>query len=68
MGIWDYEQLGGRGEVYTGFWWENLRERDHLKDLDVNGKIILKYIFTEWDVGVWIVSTWLRIGTDGGKL
>jgi len=42
MGIWDYEQLEGRGEVYTGFWWENLRERDHLKDLDVNGKIILK--------------------------
>jgi len=19
----------GRGEVYTGFWWGNLRERDH---------------------------------------
>jgi hypothetical protein len=21
----------GRGEVHTGFWWGNLRERDHLK-------------------------------------
>jgi hypothetical protein len=21
-----------RGEVYTGFWWRNLRERDHLED------------------------------------
>jgi hypothetical protein len=20
----------GRGEAYTGFWWGNLRERDHL--------------------------------------
>jgi hypothetical protein len=32
----------GRGEVYTGFWWGNLRERDHLEDLDVDGRIILK--------------------------
>jgi hypothetical protein len=21
-----------RGEVLTGFWWENLRKEDHLKD------------------------------------
>jgi hypothetical protein len=21
------QQVSGRGEVYTGFWWENLRER-----------------------------------------
>jgi len=21
---------GGRGEVYTGLWWGNVRERDHL--------------------------------------
>ena len=29
----------GRGEVYTGFWWGNLRERDHLEDLSLDGKI-----------------------------
>ena len=23
---------GGRGEVHTGFWWENLRETDHSED------------------------------------
>ena len=32
----------GRGEVYTGFWWGNLRERDHLGDPGVNGRIILR--------------------------
>ena len=31
-------------EVYTGFWWGNLREIDHLEDPDLNGKIILKWI------------------------
>jgi hypothetical protein len=27
----------GRGEVHTGFWWENLKERDHLEDLGMMG-------------------------------
>jgi hypothetical protein len=36
-----------RGEVHTGFWWGNLRERDHLDDADIDGCIILKWIFTK---------------------
>jgi hypothetical protein len=43
----------GRGEVHTGFWWGNLRERDHLKEPGVDGRIILKWTFRMWDVGVW---------------
>jgi len=43
----------GRGEVYTRFWWGNLRERDHLEDPDIDGRIILNWIFRKWDVGVW---------------
>ena len=35
----------GRGEVHTEFWWRNLRERDHLGELGVDGRIILKWIF-----------------------
>jgi hypothetical protein len=40
---------GRRGEVYTGFWWGNLRERDHLKDPGEDGKIILRWVFRKWD-------------------
>jgi hypothetical protein len=29
------------GEVHTRFWWGNPRERDHLEDLDIGGRIIL---------------------------
>jgi hypothetical protein len=35
----------GRGEAYTGFWWGNMRERDNLEDLGVNGRTILRRIF-----------------------
>jgi hypothetical protein len=31
----------GRGEVHTGFRWENLKERDHLEDPGVVGRVIL---------------------------
>jgi hypothetical protein len=34
----------GSGEVHTGLWWGNMRERDHLED-GVDGRIILKWIF-----------------------
>jgi len=57
-----------KGEVYPGFGWENLIERDHLRDPGVDGRIILRWIFRKWDVGVWTESSWLRIGTDGGHL
>jgi len=59
--------LWGRGEVCTGFWWGNVRERNHCGDLDPDGRIILRWIFSKWDVGVWIGSSWLRIGTGVGR-
>jgi len=53
----------GKVEVYRGFWWGNLRERNHLEETGVDGTIILRWVFRKLDVGVWTGSCWLRIGT-----
>ena len=39
MGMW---HAWGRGEVCTGFWWGDLKERDHLEGLGVDGRKMLK--------------------------
>ena len=38
----------GAGEVHRGSWWGNLRERDHLEYLGLDGGIILKWILKKW--------------------
>jgi hypothetical protein len=43
----------GRGEACTGFSWENLNKRDHWGDPGVDGRIILRWIFNKYDVGLW---------------
>jgi hypothetical protein len=55
----------GKGEE---FWWGNLRERDHLEDLGVDGRIILRWIFKKWDMGAWTESIRLRKRPRGGHL
>ena len=42
--------------MYIGFCWGNMRERDHLGETGVDGKIILRWIFRKLDVGImdWI--------------
>jgi hypothetical protein len=33
-----------------------------------DGRIVLRWIFRKWDVGVWTGLSWLRIKTVGGHL
>ena len=56
----------GRMMSYTGFWWGNLRERDHLEDLSVDGMVTLKWIFKKWDGGTLTILLWF--GTGDGLL
>ena len=51
----------GRGEVYTVFWWGNLRERDHWGDPDADGGIILRWIFRKWAGGC---EDWMELAQD----
>jgi hypothetical protein len=60
--------MGGACSTYGGeerckqvFWWENLRERDHLEDPTIDGRIILRWIFRKWyGVGM----DWIELAQD----
>ena len=65
---WVCSAYGGEEIRIQGFGGRKLRERDHLGDPGVGERLIIRWIFRKWDVGVWTGSSWLRIGTGGGHL
>jgi hypothetical protein len=55
-------------EMHAGLWCVDLRERDHLEGLDIDGRTILKLMFKKWDREAPKGFMWPRIGTGGGRL
>jgi hypothetical protein len=41
---------------------------NHSEDPDIEGKIILRWIFRRWDAREYTGSVWLWIGTGGGHM
>ena len=60
--VWETEEVQYR--VLEG----RTKGRGSLEDLGVDGRIILKWIFQQWDGQAWTGFIWLRIGTGGGPL
>jgi hypothetical protein len=44
------------------------KERDHLEDPGIDGRVLCRWIFRKWDVRAWNGLMGLRIGTGGGLL
>ena len=54
-----YLYLSRHGEEKR-FWWRNLRDKDHFEDPGAEGRIILRWIFRELDVGMY----WIELARD----
>jgi len=51
-----------RRSVHTGSRWGNLRERNHLEDIGIKGRIMLKGILQGFG---WDVVGWIDLGQNG---
>ena len=52
-------------EVHTGLWFGNLKERDHVENLDIAGRITLDWGLRKQDGRVWTGLIWLSRRTAG---
>jgi hypothetical protein len=43
-----------------------MKGRDHLEELEVDGKILVEWILNNYGGRVWTGFIWLRLGTSGG--
>jgi hypothetical protein len=54
--------------MHRKLWSENLKGRDHLKNLGADESIVLEWILEKKDEKFWTGCVWLRIWTNGGFL
>jgi hypothetical protein len=60
---WAYTIMGRREILHIFVLWGKVKMRDHLENLDIDGRIILK-----WDLKRLHVFLWLRGRTNDGIL
>jgi len=53
-----------RREMHGGSWWVNLRERDHLEDPSVDGRIILTDVLREQAARIGNVKLGASVNTE----
>jgi len=58
----------GKGEVSIGSRFLTQKERDHIKDRGLDGRMTLRWTAKKWDVGRKTGSICLRIGIFDGHL
>ena len=46
----------------------NPEGKSYFEDPGIDGKIILRWIFSKWEVRAWTGAIWIRIGTGDGHL
>jgi hypothetical protein len=59
---------GGEERCIQGSSWGKPEGKRPLGRPRLCGRIILRWIFRKWDVGLWTGTSWLRIGSGGGHL
>jgi hypothetical protein len=56
----------GGGKAHKGFWQGNLRDKDHLEDIGIDGRVMLEPILKKSVGSVWTGLISHRMGTNGG--
>ena len=54
--------------MHTGFWWGRSYGNNHLQDLDIEWRKMLKWVLKKWGGEAWIGLIWPEMVTGGGHL